>query len=140
MISFDLRCNKDHVFEAWFQDGASFDEQRKGGKVACPACGSKKVEKALMAPSLGHGTKKVAIEDERKKTVAVLSALEDLRRKVEENCDNVGDKFAEEARKIHYGEVDARDIYGQTTTDEAEALREEGVEFGEIPWIERREN
>ncbi len=140
MISFDLKCNKDHIFEAWFQDSASFEDQHNEGQIACPACGSKKVEKALMAPNLGHGTKNASLENERKKTVAMVSALDELRRQVEEKCDYVGDKFVEEARKIHYGETDRRDIYGKTTSEEAAALREEGVEFGEIPWIERRDN
>ncbi len=140
MISFDLKCSKDHFFEAWFQDSASFEDQHKDGHVACPACGSKKVEKALMAPNLGHGTKNAWLEDGRKKTVAMLGALDELRRQVEEKCDYVGDKFAEEARKIHYGETERRDIYGQTTLDEAAVLTEEGVEFGEIPWIERRDS
>lgn len=141
MILFDLQCAKGHRFEAWFRDGATYDAQAGKHKVICPLCGNRKVEKAPMAPRIGR-SRTPAIEptvDIKSKAVMGehLKALRELRRKVEESCDNVGPAFAEEARKIHYGETDPRGIYGETTTDEAEALAEEGVEFARIPWVPR---
>ena len=118
MIVFDLKCRKDHIFEAWFRDNVTFDEQVEAGVVACPVCGTKKVEKALMAPHVAKGGR-------------------ELRRQVEENCDYVGPTFAEEARKIHYGESDERNIYGETSNEEAKALDDEGVKVQRIPWLPR---
>ena len=139
MILFDLRCSKGHVFEAWFRDNDTYDRQAKGGAVACPACGSRKVEKAPMAPRIGKGS-----EATRQQMAAELAEakrqLQELRAKVESNCDYVGPKFAEEARRIHHGEVDRRDIYGEATDDEAKELSEEGVEFARIPWLPRHDS
>jgi hypothetical protein len=147
MISFNLRCGKDHVFEAWFKDGKSFDRQARQGKVACPVCGNSKVEKAPMAPNIASGVsrKSGGADGGRKSEVAVQAAayheaLKKLRSEVEKNCDYVGDKFAEEARKIHYNESEQRNIYGETTDQEAQALHEEGVEFARIPWPTRQDS
>lgn len=139
MISFNIRCSGDHVFEAWFPDGKSFDRQAKQGKVACPVCGDAKVEKAPMAPNIARGSARGA---ERQQAAAkeMAGALRKLRREVEANCENVGDRFAEEARKIHYDESEPRNIYGETTSDEASALKEEGVAFARIPWLPQTEN
>jgi hypothetical protein len=139
MILFDLRCTKGHVFEAWFRSNASYDSQSKAGAVACPACGSRKVEKAPMAPRIGKGG-----EASRQQMAAELAEtkrqLQELRAKVESNCDYVGGKFAEEARRIHHGEVAQRDIYGEATDDEAKELSDEGVEFARIPWLPRHDS
>jgi len=157
MILFDLQCAKGHRFESWFRDGATYDSQAAGRKLACPLCGSRKVEKAPMAPRIGKSRppameaptvepKPVAATE---KTAAGMPAAEKaalaeqmrtlraLRKKIEENCDYVGPEFAEEARKIHYGESDPRGIYGETTSEEAEALDDEGIEFARIPWVRR---
>jgi hypothetical protein len=147
MIVFDLKCRKDHVFEAWFPDSASFAEQADGGKVLCPVCGSRKVTKALMAPNLAAGKGRAA-GCERSEDKAASSAdsqkagelrrlLRELRDHVESNCDYVGDRFAEEARRIHYGEADARGIYGETSEAESSALKDEGIEVARIPWLPR---
>lgn len=139
MISFNIRCSSDHVFEAWFPDGKAFDRQSKQGKVACPVCGDCKVEKAPMAPNIARGKSRGAgRQQEFAKEMA--SALRKLRREVEANCDYVGNRFAEEARKIHYDETEPRNIYGETTAEEAAALKEEGVEFARIPWAQQTEN
>jgi hypothetical protein len=140
MIVFDLVCSKDHEFEAWFASSDAFDKQKKARKVVCPVCGDKKVSKALMAPSVS-GTKKKA-DDQKSTGKAVMSeeagqfmsALRELRKHVEANADYVGEKFPEEARKIHYGETDKRNIYGEASKEEAEALKDEGVEVAQIPW------
>jgi hypothetical protein len=144
MILYDLKCAKNHVFEAWFRDSKAFDSQAKSHKIVCPTCGSKRVTKAPMAPRLSMGRaaeapqvpsepagRKVAMVDPRTKV------LQELRQFVESNCDYVGPKFAEEARKIHYGEVEKRGIYGEATPDEAKELADEDIEVRAIPWPER---
>lgn len=134
MIRFSLVCDNDHEFEAWFRSNDDFDTQSRRGFVECPACGSQKVGKALMAPSVSTGRKKeqiaLAMGEAQKQALAQLKALAE---KVRENADYVGDKFAEEARKIHFGETEARGIYGEATLDEARSLAEDGVEFMPIP-------
>ena len=144
MIVYDLRCRKSHRFEAWFRDSAAYDEQAAAGKVACPACGSRRVEKAPMAPRVAKARQaKSATRDQDPGTAGqavMLRAARDLRRKVEDNCDYVGPDFAEEARKIHYGETDPRGIYGETSDDEARTLREEGVEFNRVIWPVRHDS
>lgn len=151
MIVFDLKCNKGHVFEAWFKDGATFERQQKRGHVACSVCGSSKTEKAIMAPRLGSGARETPAETEPRKVAvandpaalraaALMKELATLRRKIEENCDPVGDRFAEEARKIHYGEAEKRNIYGDATEEEARELAEEGIEFGRVPWVPRTDS
>lgn len=134
MIRFSLICDQDHEFEAWFRNNDDFDKQKKRGFVECPACGSKKVGKALMAPAVSTGRKKekiaLAMNEMQKKAMAEMKALSE---KIRENADYVGDKFAEEARKIHFGEADARGIYGEATLEEAKSLAEDGVGFMPIP-------
>ena len=134
MIRFSLICDHDHEFEAWFRNNDDFDRQKKRGFVDCPTCGSKKVGKALMAPAVSTGRKKekiaLAMNEMQKKAMAEMKALSE---KIRENADYVGDKFAEEARKIHFGETDPRGIYGEATPEEAQSLAEDGVEFMPIP-------
>ena len=148
MILYDLKCRKGHLFEAWFRDSASYDDQVAAGEVACPTCGSKRVEKAPMAPRLAKGSRSRGTGDdapaeqaeaETRRVGETMQAVKELRRKVEENFDYVGPQFAEEARKIHYGEKDPQNIYGETSKEEAEALREEGVTFARIPWPARQD-
>ena len=150
MILYDLRCRRGHVFEAWFRDSAAYDDQAAAGKVLCPACGSRKVEKALMAPRVSKGQEATAGQEakpkvpvaraETEKAAETMRELAELRQKVEENFDYVGPNFAEEARKIHYGEADAHNIYGETSDEEAESLKDEGISFGRIPWIPRHDS
>ena len=134
MIRFSLACQDDHSFDGWFRNSEDFDKQKKRGLIACPECGSAKVEKALMAPAVSTGRKRetmaLAMNAEQKKAMAQLKALSE---KMRENADYVGDKFAEEARKIHFGETDPRGIYGEATPEEAKGLAEDGVEFMPIP-------
>ena len=134
MIRFSLHCDHGHEFEAWFRSNDDFDTQKKRGFVECPECGSAKVEKALMAPAVSTSRRQekiaVAMGEAQKQAMAELKTLS---RKMRENADYVGDKFAEEARKIHFGETDPRGIYGEATPDEARSLAEDGVEFLPIP-------
>ncbi|MEQ8402447.1 MAG: DUF1178 family protein [Roseitalea porphyridii] len=155
MIVYDLKCRKDHVFEAWFADSASFAEQAETGKVICPVCGSTKVSKALMAPAVLKGSRgtdeavaagtvapaapenAAASLADTKKAGELRRMLRELRQHVEDNCDYVGKAFAEEARKIHYGESDPRGIYGETSDDDARELEDEGIEVSRVPWLPR---
>jgi hypothetical protein len=161
MILYRLRCSKGHEFESWFKDSKTYERQEKKSLIGCAVCGSSKVSRALMTPRLGtKGNKKTAVvanepaaaapvpvqPTAEQKQIAALAkkmpkelreALLKVRAEVEKNCEHVGDKFAEEARKIHYGESDKRGIYGETSDEEAQALAEEGIEFGRLPWIPR---
>lgn len=134
MIRFSLHCDKAHEFEGWFRDNADFDIQSKRGLVDCPVCGSHNVSKSLMAPAVSTGRKKekmaLAASAEQKR---MMGELKKLAEKMRENADYVGDKFAEEARKIHFGETEQRGIYGEATAEEAKGLIEDGVEFLPIP-------
>ena len=140
MIVFDLRCANEHVFEAWFADSETFEKQRNGGKVDCPVCGDRKIKKAPMAPNIATGKAKKTPNSEKaaKETEAmarVLDACRTLQKEIERTSDYVGPKFAEEARKIHYGEAGKRSIYGEATTEEAKELKDEGVPVASIPWL-----
>lgn len=141
MIRFSLTCEQSHDFEGWFRSNDDFDGQCKRGLVACPVCGSHKVEKALMAPAVASGRKRekiaLAMNEQQRAAMAQLKELSD---KIRENADYVGDKFAEEARKIHFGETDPRGIYGEATPDEAKSLAEDGVAFMPIPVLPDDQN
>jgi len=131
MIRFSLRCADGHEFEAWFRDGDGYEAQQAAKEIACPQCGDKRVEKALMAPNIGR----VREAGPPMSSAQFRAALVELRKQVETNCDYVGEQFAEEARKIHYGEVDPHGIYGEASESESRELAEEGIKFGRIPWI-----
>ncbi|HLS69202.1 MAG TPA: DUF1178 family protein [Kiloniellales bacterium] len=147
MIRYALRCENGHGFESWFRDSQAFDALSRSGNVSCPHCASTAVEKSLMTPRLGRAQAEAAVATPaeappppQQRTLVpqaeqVRALLQQLRRTVEENCDYVGDDFAEQARRIYYGEAEARGIYGETTPEDAEALVEEGVEFARIPWL-----
>ena len=163
MIHYQLRCTATaefHEFDGWFKDSDAFDKLSKAGLVECPACGGTKVERALMAPAIpkkGRPARNAVIEapPTPPPATAPMAAPESpptpvaagpmpaqlrallarMRAEVEKNCDYVGQDFAEEARKIHNGEAEARGIYGETTDSEAEALKEDGIEFARLPWV-----
>jgi len=131
MIVYNLRCRNSHEFEGWFKDSATFDTQAKAGKLVCPMCNSGNVEKAIMAPAVS-GTKKgtVTAPEELRKMRQFMTGL---RKHVLENAENVGPKFADEARKIHYGETEERPIYGESTIKDAVELVEEGIDVAPLP-------
>jgi len=131
MIVYNLRCKNSHEFEGWFKDSSAFDEQTTSSKLVCPICNSKKVEKAIMAPAVSGAKKSnLSAPEEMRKMRQFMTGL---RKHVLENAENVGPNFAEEARKIHYGEVEERPIYGETTIKEAIELVEEGVDVAPLP-------
>jgi len=134
MIRYDLICRHDHNFEAWFSGSADYDSQREKRLVQCPQCGSAKVEKAIMAPNVSTSRKKEAPASKRKQALAMVNAAaQKIRKEIEEKCDYVGDKFADEARAIHYGEKDERPIYGEASAQDAAELHEEGVAIAPLP-------
>ena len=131
MIAYSLRCHRGHEFDGWFRDSTAFDEQSTSGHLRCPACNSVRIEKAIMAPAVA-GTKRTgrgkAAEARQMRQFAT-----GLRKYVQQNADYVGPNFAEEARKIHYGETPDRHIYGEATVREAQDLIDEGVDVAPLP-------
>ncbi len=130
MIVYNLRCKNGHEFEGWFRDIASYDSQSGDGSLSCPSCNSRRVEKAMVAPSLAASRN---VEPVRRDTGSTGQYMTGLRKYVQEHAEYVGPKFAEEARKIHYGETVDRHIYGETTQQEARELVEEGVDVAPLP-------
>jgi len=130
VIVYNLRCKSSHEFEGWFKDSAAFEAQAKSGKLSCPFCDTRKIEKAIMAPAVSGAKKQAITADESRKMRHFMTGL---RKYVQENAEYVGPKFAEEARKIHYGEVEDRHIYGEATLTEAKELVEEGVDVAPLP-------
>ena len=163
MIKYALVCANSHDFESWFPDSAAYDKQVKKKLVACPVCNSVKVEKAIMAPRLskaGSSKRRTMIEgpaDAPASTpapsptpapVAMVSPqekefrakLKELREHLVKNADNVGSRFPEEARKMHYGETEHRSIYGEASPQDAKDLHEEGIEFHPLPVLPDERN
>lgn len=141
MIQYSLHCENGHQFDAWFKSAAAYDEQRQRGIVFCPVCDSRNVDKALMAPAVSRAnSEKVALSIGHPEHVKIREALKALRDKVTSEADYVGEKFAEEARKIHFGEVDPRGIYGEASRDEVAALIEDGVDFMPLPGVPDEHN
>jgi hypothetical protein len=151
MIRYDLACGHGHRFDAWFRSSQDFDDQAAGQLLCCPACGSTEVAKALMAPALGTGAaeattapappatpgERALIAGEHTRLRAMLA---ELRAELTRNSQDVGDRFAEEARKIHYGEVERATIHGRATPQEARDLAEEGVAFHPLPALPDEHN
>jgi hypothetical protein len=159
MIKYALACDNGHSFESWFQNSAAYEKQLKRKLIACPHCGSAKVDKALMTPQLA-GTKKrgkaavaapapeVLPPEPAPSPVAMMSPqerefrtkLKELREHLTKNANNVGKKFPEEARKMHYGEIEHRSIYGEASPQDAKDLYEEGIEFHPLPILPDERN
>ena len=146
MILYQLQCEKEHRFEAWFRDSQAFDKQSKRKLLACPKCGSAKITKTLMAPRIGKSggdnQPKSATHAPTESSFKLTPEAVELKRKLKEmqsliskECDYVGRNFAEEARKIHYGEVTPHGIFGEATSEDAKELVDEGIEFTSIPWV-----
>jgi hypothetical protein len=150
MIRYNLRCERGHAFESWFQSSGAYDSQVKRKLVSCPSCGSAKVEKAIMAPQIGRkkkdGASSQAPESASTEVSTVPSTplmmaqerelrakLKELRDHVTKNADNVGERFPNEARKMHYGDIEHRPIYGEASPDEARSLIDEGIEVTPLP-------
>jgi hypothetical protein len=149
MIRYNLRCEKGHAFESWFQSSAAYESQEKRKLVSCPSCGSVKVERAIMAPQIvtrkgreqAAPTPAAPVESTGSESTPLLMAqelelrtkLKELRDHIVKNADNVGERFPNEARKMHYGDIEHRPIYGEASAEEARALIDEGVEVSPLP-------
>lgn len=135
MIKYSVQCSSGHQFDGWFKDSATFDKQARAKHIECPRCGDTKVSKAPMAPRISKSGSTRPSSPTRADEVAreMAEVADKIREHVEENCDYVGSEFAEEARKIHYGEADERGIYGEATIDEARDLDDEGIDVLPIP-------
>ncbi|HET6839805.1 MAG TPA: DUF1178 family protein [Bradyrhizobium sp.] len=162
MIRYTLRCECGHAFESWFQSSSAYDSQIKRKLVTCPACGSVKVDKAIMAPQIvGKKGRESAIPapvepaeatpptapTQPSSTPLLMAQERELRTKLKElrdhivkNADNVGERFPDEARKMHYGDIEHRPIYGEASPDEARSLIEEGVEVTPLPVLPNDRN
>jgi hypothetical protein len=161
MIRYNLRCEAGHVFESWFQSSSTYDSQIRRKLVTCPACGSVRIEKAIMAPQIvskkGRGSVAPApaaaevpapVEAAAPTSTSLMLAqerelrakLKELRDHIVKNADNVGERFPNEARKMHYGEIEHRPIYGEASPDEARSLIEEGVEVSPLPVLPEDRN
>lgn len=136
MIRFALKCACGHRFESWFRDNAACEALMAAGQLSCPACGGAAVVKAPMAPFVASGQPDPEAASPSP-DARIRAALLRLREAVEASSENVGADFAEEARKIHYGESPKRSIYGDATPDEAEALADEEIPFAQLPWVSR---
>lgn len=140
MIRYALHCRKEHEFEAWFRDSAAYDAQVHAGKVICPVCGSRQIAKAPMAPSVAKQADQPQLAvDKAAPEAKAREFFTALRKHVEATHDYVGPNFAEEARRIHYGEAKDRGIYGETSADDAKELLDEGVLIAPLPWPARED-
>lgn len=149
MIHYTLQCAAEHAFDGWFKDSAAFDVQADQGLISCPECGDSSVTRGLMAPAIPRKgrTRAVAVVEAPEahaveKTAVGLpdqmrAALQRVRAEIERTSDYVGPEFADEARRIHRGETDKRNIYGESTPEQAEALADEGIAVARIPWVPR---
>lgn len=140
MIKYAIKCAADHSFDSWFQSAAAYEALIGAGRVSCPICGSVKVEKGLMAPSVRLADPAAAGADRPLEAPGTEAerALATLRRQIEANSDYVGLNFAAEARRIHAGDAPERSIYGEARADEARALIEDGVPVAPLPFVPGR--
>ena len=134
-MKFSLECKSGHAFEGWFKSNEDFETQAKRGFLECPVCGTHDVGKSLMAPSVSTGRRKDKMQFAagQRAQAEIMAKMKEFAREVKSKADNVGDKFPEEARKIHYGEADSRPIYGKASNEEVASLLDEGVELMPLP-------
>jgi hypothetical protein len=159
MIRYNLRCEKGHAFESWFQSSSAYETQEKRALVSCPGCGSTKVERAIMAPQIvskkkphtepapASASAAPAEQAAPSSTPLMMAQERELRAKLKElrdhivkNADNVGERFPNEARKMHYGDIEHRPIYGEASPEEARSLIDEGVEVSPLPVLPEDRN
>jgi hypothetical protein len=156
MIRYNLRCDKGHAFESWFQNSSAYESQEKRKLVSCPGCGSTKVERAIMAPQIVSKKRDraepapaaAAPEAAAPSSTSLMMAqerelrakLKELRDHIVKNADNVGERFPNEARKMHYGDIEHRPIYGEASPEEARSLIDEGVEVSPLPVLPEDRN
>ena len=154
MIHYALRCGSEHAFDGWFRNSDTFQSQVEQGLIACPQCGDTAITRGLMAPAIPRKGASRAVEPVPTPALAsqpatppppaaaatglpdqIRAVLQRIRAEVERTSDYVGPKFADEARRIHRGETEKRNIHGESTPEQAESLAEEGIEVTQIPWV-----
>lgn len=162
MIHYQLFCGQGHEFDGWFANSTAFEDQLERKLVACPFCNDTRVQRALMAPAIGRKSNRdpettvnaepaptppapapataPALLPSPQQSMQMMDALQQIRTEIEQTCDYVGEEFAEEARKIHYGETDARGIYGETTLQDAQELIDEGIAIAPLPWLPKTQS
>ncbi|OKO70260.1 DUF1178 family protein [Bradyrhizobium sp. NAS96.2] len=156
MIRYTLRCEQGHQFESWFQSSSAYESQERRHLINCPSCGSDKVERAIMAPRVvskkgrepAQPAPATPVETTPSESTSLMMAqerelrskLKELRDHIVKNADNVGDRFPNEARKMHYGDIEHRPIYGEASPEEARALIDEGVEVSPLPTLPEDRN
>jgi hypothetical protein len=142
MIKFTLHCEHEHEFEAWFSCSATYDTQARTRQILCPVCGSDDVTKALMTPNVvsSRQKQKTHAVSSGQMPAEIMELMRTVRKHVEENAEYVGPRFADEARKIHYEEAEARGIYGEASTSEIRLLQEDGIDFHPLPMLPEDQN
>jgi len=135
MIKYSLRCSDGHNFEAWFSSSKAYEDQTQDSLVLCPLCDSREIKKNIMSPNIGKKGNKSNINNDVKKIEVMMNKV---RKHVEKNYEYVGKKFPEEARAMHYEEKESKDIYGESSIEEAKELIEEGIDIHPIPGINKK--
>jgi len=140
MIKYNLKCNNKHEFESWFSSSKEFEKLRKKNLIECIYCKSKKVEKSIMSPVVLNKEEKIEQKKSLENFKKVQTELIKIRKFVEKNFENVGKNFPREVRNVYYDNRKNKNIYGKATPQDAEELREEGIEIASIPWVDKSEN
>lgn len=140
MIKYALKCADGHSFESWFQNGEAYDRLAQIGQLSCAVCGTTKVGKAIMAPRVGPKSNTLPDKPLSAAASPAEQKLKDLRREFEKNSENVGDRFVEEVRDMHYGDTPHRSVHGRARIDEAKELWDEGIPVAPLPWSSEKPN
>ncbi len=148
MIRYDLICDNGHEFDGWFRDSSAYEGLAREGLVSCAVCSSIKIKKQLMAPGIAAKSNRKADAVPQKmmagpldpRSAKLLDMMREVRKSIEANAEYVGDKFAEEARRIHYAETEKRGIYGEASAQDAKALSEEGIDVHPLPRLPEDSN
>jgi len=134
MIKYNLICKCGNSFESWFANSSEFDSLFKKKMVKCIYCESSSVKKTLMAPSLKRKSNQILKKSKLQRDIK--KELSNFKKYIEKNCENVGEKFPQEARSIHYDKKTSKGIYGKATPEETKELIEEGIDVCTVPWLD----
>ncbi len=140
MIKYNLKCKNNHEFESWFSDSIEFEKLSIKKMIECTFCGTRLIKKSIMSPSVLTNEEKISKKKSLKKIQKMKEDLLKMRNFVEKNFENVGKDFPREVRNIYYDKRKNKNIYGHATDEETEALKDEGIEFTTIPWVNKRDN
>ena len=140
MIKYNLKCNNKHEFESWFSNSNEFEKLKSKNLIECIYCKSKQVDKSIMSPIVLNKDEKIKKDKSLENFKKVKKELFKIKKFVEKNFENVGKDFPQEVRNVYYNKRENKNIYGHTTQEEAEELKEEGIEIASIPWVDKIEN